>query len=123
MGLKFEANQPIYLQIMSNIRKQIASGIKKPGERIESVRELAIFYGVNPNTMQKALSELEREGYLFSERTTGRSVTTDTSLVEELKTLELNKVISTFVSEMKELGISKESLLEILKEFLINMEG
>ena len=120
MSLKFEASQPIYLQIMSHIRKQLITGAKKPGERIESVRELALEYGVNPNTMQKALSELEREGYLHSERTSGRSVTTNVSSIEKLKALELDKAIGTFINEMEELGVSCEILPEMLRKYLDN---
>ena len=122
MSLKFEASQPIYLQIMSHIRRQLVTGVKKPGERIESVRELALEYGVNPNTMQKALSELEREGYFHSERTSGRSVTADVSAIEELKALELEKAIGTFINEMKELGIPCEALPEMLNKYLNNRE-
>ena len=122
MSLKFEASQPIYLQIMAHIRKQLVTGVKKPGERIESVRELAVEYGVNPNTMQKALSELEREGYLYSERTSGRSVTNDVSVIEKLKVLELDKAIGTFIREMEKLGVSVEELPEMLERYLDNRE-
>ena len=75
MAWKFNNESPIYLQIVDAIKMQIAQGILKPGDQVPAVRELAVTAGVNPNTMQKALSELEREGVLYSQRTAGRSRT------------------------------------------------
>ena len=74
MKWKFTGDIPIYLQIMEQMKEQIATGTWKPGEKLPSVRELAVQAGVNPNTMQKALAELEREGMLYSQRTAGRFV-------------------------------------------------
>ena len=70
--MDFDTNLPIYLQIMTEIKRLIITGTYKPSQKIPSVRELAIDYGVNPNTVQRALSELEREGLVASERTSGR---------------------------------------------------
>jgi len=105
---------------MSHIKKQLISGAKKHGDQIESVRELALLYGVNPNTMQKALAELEREGYLHSDRSSGRSVTCDVSAIENLKNFETNKTIGTFIKEMAELGIGKDALLKKLEQYISN---
>ena len=74
MSWNFSNDVPIYLQIMEHFKVQIASGKLEVGDKIQPVRELALEAGVNPNTMQKALSELEREGYLESQRTSGRFV-------------------------------------------------
>ena len=74
MAWKFNNESPIYLQIVEIIKTQIAQGVLKPGDQVPAVRELAVTAGVNPNTMQKALAELEREGVLYSQRTAGRFV-------------------------------------------------
>ena len=74
MDWKFTDDAPIYQQIMNIMKRQIASGELKAGQKLSSVRELALEAGVNPNTMQKALAELEREGLVYSQRTAGRFV-------------------------------------------------
>ena len=71
---------PIYLQIIEKIKAKIISGEWRAGDRVPPVRELSLSFGVNPNTMQRSLSELEREGLLYSERTAGRFVTADENL-------------------------------------------
>ena len=81
----FNNDIPIYLQIMDHIRKEIASGNLSPGQKLPSVREMALDAGVNPNTMQKALSELERDGFLQSNRTEGRYVSTELTKTDLLK--------------------------------------
>ena len=78
---RYDENVPIYLQIMDRMKRRILTGDWQPGDRIPAVRDLAMAYGVNPNTMQRALSELEREGLLFSERTTGRFITRNSELI------------------------------------------
>ena len=70
----YDTNVPIYLQLIEKIQRMIVTGEWRAGERIPAVRELALAFGVNPNTMQRALAELERDGLLFSERTTGRYI-------------------------------------------------
>ena len=77
----FNNDKPIYLQLLENIRIEIVSGILKPGDRLLSVRELALKMKVNPNTLQKALAELENEGLIYTERTNGKFVTNDTNLI------------------------------------------
>ena len=81
MDKKLEDNMPIYVQIMNRVREAIAAGELRPGDRVPSVREMAQQFEVNPNTMQRALNELEREGLLESERTAGRFVTEDKALI------------------------------------------
>ena len=80
----FENERPIYVQLVEKIRIEIVSGKLKLGQRIPSVRELAINARVNPNTMQKALVELENEGLIYTERTNGKFVTNDEKLIEKL---------------------------------------
>ena len=81
----YDNNQPIYLQIMDRVRRKIVSGEWRAGDRVPPVRDLALEFGVNPNTMQRSLAELERDGLLFSERTSGRYVTRDESRVAAVR--------------------------------------
>lgn len=123
MQKDFDHNQPIYLQIMARIKKMLANGTLKPGARVASVRELALEYGVNPNTMQKALSELERAGYLYSERTSGRLVTQDDGLITRLREEEREAAAWRFVTEMTGLGVKREEIPVLLGDYLNKEEG
>jgi DNA-binding transcriptional regulator YhcF (GntR family) len=116
--MTFDANRPIFKQIISDFKRKLASGSLKSGERVPPVRELALEYGVNPNTMQKALSELEREGLLRSERTSGRSVTADGALIERLKTDEQAAATLRYIGEMTALGAGRGQIGAMLNEFL-----
>lgn len=113
--IDFNPNIPIYTQIMDKLREWIASRLWEPGQRIDAVRELAVRFSVNPNTMQRALSELEREGLLKSERTTGRFVTTDSKMLNTLREDLANKYQSRFVADMQSLGYSGNAILERLE--------
>ena len=85
MDYIFDNERPIYIQLVEKLRLEIVSGKLKQGERLPSVRELALIARVNPNTMQKALVELENEGLVYTERTNGKFVTTDIKLIEKVK--------------------------------------
>ena len=85
MEWTFRNDLPIYSQLVEQIKLGIVSGAYVPGERLSSVRDLATDAGVNPNTMQRALQELEREGLVFSQRTSGRFVTEDVALIDSAK--------------------------------------
>ena len=85
MTWNFNDNAPIYLQIVHSLQRGIAGGVYPPGSRLPSVRELALEAGVNPNTMQRALSELERTGLVCSQRTAGRFVTEDAAALTQLR--------------------------------------
>lgn len=112
MEFKLDDSMPIYMQIMSHVRESIASGELGPGERVASVRELAADFEVNPNTMQRALMELEREGLLVSERTAGRFVTTDRALIRSLRKEAAETAADAFRREMQALGFSDEEMVE-----------
>ena len=118
MAWKFNNESPIYLQIVDAIKMQIAQGTLKPGDQVPAVRELAVTAGVNPNTMQKALAELEREGVLYSQRTAGRFVADRVagggSLREELS----KKHIQTYVDNMRSLGYADSEICAVLETFL-----
>ena len=85
MEWQLGADAPIYSQLVANMKLAIVSGRFSPGARLASVRDLAVDAGVNPNTMQRALQELEREGMVFSQRTAGRFVTEDEAVINEAK--------------------------------------
>ena len=93
MNYDFESDRPIYIQLVEKLRTQIVSGELKKGEKMQSVRELAINAKVNPNTMQRALAELENEGLLYTERTSGRYVTTNEKLESFINELNKNEEI------------------------------
>ena len=81
MSFEFKSDVPIYLQIIENIKMRIISREYLPSERLPSVRELSLHYEVNPNTVQKALSELENMGLIYTERTNGKFVTEDEAVI------------------------------------------
>ena len=116
MDKKLSENMPIYVQIMNSVKEAIAAGEISPSERIPSVRELAQDFEVNPNTMQRALNELEREGLLVSERTAGRFVTDDKDLIEELKNEMAARTADRFRKEMGALGFSDDEMIDFFRE-------
>ena len=115
MDYKLDDNMPIYIQIMQKVRDAIASGEWAPGQKIPSVRELAGLFEVNPNTMQRAMLELEREGLLVSERTAGRFVTEDKNLIKGLKKDVAISAADAFRNAMLELGYTPEEMIEFFR--------
>ena len=118
----FDAQRPIYVQLIERVKLRIVSGEYLPGEQIPSVRELAESSGVNPNTMQKALAELEREGLLSVQRTVGRFVTGDEDLITRLKAELADTHIIRFMREMTALGINAGDAINLLQTY-INTHG
>ena len=118
MTWNLDNNIPIYLQIMEQIQRDIISGRYRPGDKLPSVRELAVEAAVNPNTMQKALSELERGGLVYSQRTSGRFITEDEELLKELKKERAGRYLAEFVENMYNLGLKDDEILTPLNEKL-----
>ena len=120
MKFEFDNNIPIYIQLVENLKKYIISGKIKTGERLPSVRELAMQNKVNPNTMQRALSELENIGLIFTERTNGKFVTTDQSIIDKYKKEYAYEITIKFLNEMNSIGfdenLTKKYLSDIKKE-------
>ena len=112
----FDNERPIYIQLVERLRKEIVSGKLKAGERLPSVRELALTTRVNPNTMQKALVELENEGLVYTERTNGKFVTTNNELIEKIKKALAEEKINNFLNDMKNIGITYEETKIYLQE-------
>lgn len=113
----FDSTFPIYLQIMEQIKQQIVSGVRKPGSKVESVRELAQQMEVNPNTMQRAFAELERSGLLHTERTTGRFITDDVALINQVREDSAKTVIADFVNAMKRLGFPAAEIAQLVQKY------
>ena len=118
MAWNLDSDRPIYAQILEKIQMRIISGLYKPGEKIPSVRELAADAGVNPNTMQKALTELERSGLVVTIRTSGRVVTEDMVMIKETQQELAEKQIHEFFKKMQELGFEKQEIVTLLKKEL-----
>ena len=116
MDYIFSDDRPIYIQLVEMLRFQIVSGRLRMGERIPSVRELALTAKVNPNTMQKALVELESEGLVFTERTNGKFVTNDMELIEKVKKNLAKEKIRNYLNGMKDIGIDKAEAIKYLQE-------
>lgn len=117
MGFKEIKNMPIYLQIVKEVKQRIISGQLLPGEKIKSVRELALEFEVNPNTMQKALAELDRDHILYTERTSGRYVTKETSVIMEMREQEARETVEKFANEMKNMGFKESDIIEAVENF------
>ena len=115
--------RPIYLQLVQKIRIEIVSGKLKKGQRLLPVRELAMEAKVNPNTMQKALVELEKEGLVYTESTNGRFVTENEELIENIKKDLAKEKINTYINDMKNIGISYEDALKYLQELGGKIDG
>ena len=109
-------DRPIWMQLSEQLARQIVSGAYPPGGKLPSVRELAADAGVNPNTMQRALSQLESEGLAVSNRTIGRMVTEDTAVIDAARRKMAREILSTFFTAMAGLGLSREQAMELLKE-------
>lgn len=120
MGWEFENDRPIYTQLLERIQMMIVSGKYNPGDRLPSVRDLAAEAAVNPNTMQRALMELERIGLVYSQRTTGRMITDDKQLIDKIKEKMAVERIETFVKTMEELGYTDADMIKLLTQFCEN---
>ena len=116
MENQFSNDKPIYLQLIDYFKAQIISGELPEGSRLDSVRDLAVKAQVNPNTMQKALSELERMGLVRTERTSGRFITDDKEKIKAMKEELAKSEIEIFLEKMKSLGFDKSEVIKIINE-------
>lgn len=122
MSWKLDADRPIFIQLVEILKTDILSGKLRPGDKICTVRDLAQKAAVNPNTMQRAMTELERLGLVYTERTSGRFVTKDEELIRTLKNEQADIVIKEFIERMNRIGYRDEDLPDILKETLKRIE-
>lgn len=114
--MKYSGDSPIYLQIYDNILHKIARGEYAPGEAISSVRELALQYQVNPNTMSKVLSMLDQEKLSYTERTSGRFITDDQNRIQKLKEQLIEQSVQKYLKEATSLGFTKQEAIKHLEE-------
>ncbi len=117
MDWEIKSGLPIYTQLLEELKRRIVSGQYQPGEKLLPVRELAQEAKVNPNTMQKALAELERQCLVFAVRTTGRYITEDVVLIEETKKEFAQSHVKEYYKEMCALGYQKEDMIRMLTEY------
>ena len=118
MKFQFDTNSPIYLQIVESFKSSILSGELAPNSKVLPVRDLALEAGVNPNTMQKALAELERLELVRTERTSGRFITDNNDQIEKMRKDVADAEIKSFIQRMEKLGYDKNSLLSIIEKAL-----
>ena len=123
MPWNLDSSRPIYLQIIERVQMDIITGRYQPGDKLPSVRDLAQEAAVNPNTMQKALSELERSGLIYSQRTSGRFITEDKELIHQMKKELAAAEVSAFGAHMKQLGITPEEIRQLLAETIEEEEN
>ena len=116
MPWNLDSDRPIFIQIIEKIQMDIISGVYSPGDKLPSVRELAAEASVTPNTMQKALSELERTGRVYSQRTSGRFITEDTKMIDKLKAELAKEIITQFLENMQKLGFQKDEAISLMMQ-------
>ena len=116
MAWTFKDDRPIYSQLVEQIKIKIISGEWELGSRLSSVRELAEQAGVNPNTMQRALAELERDGLVHSKRTSGRFVTEDEDMIKGVREAVAAENIAAFMESMKRLGFTESEIMDEFKK-------
>ena len=116
MSWKLNPDRPVYVQLIERITTDIIAGIYPPGSKLPSVRDLAQTAGVNPNTMQKALSEMERTNLVYSQRTSGRFITEDLSMIDSLKTELASEQVKEFLEKMEKIGLSKEDIIGLINK-------
>lgn len=110
MPHSFDTGRPIYLQLLEQIRYAIVSGNYAPGKKMPGVRELAAQYGVNPNTVQRTMTELERQGLVYAERTAGRFVTDDEALISETRLTIARQLAHDYLKTMQDLGMPADEI-------------
>ncbi len=123
MAWQFTSQQPIYQQIVHEISRRIFSGAYPKGEKLPSVRELAVTAAVNPNTMQRALSEMESLGLVCTQRTSGRSVTTDQCVIDAARRDWAERLADAFIQQMHAIGLEKDEVFDLLNQRLAGRNG
>lgn len=119
MQWQFTNDQAIYSQLVDQITRAIVSGEFKAGEKLASVRDMAQEAKVNPNTMQKALAELERTGLVYSQRTAGRFITENLDMLKDTRMATAREQVEHFLDKMHQLGFTDNDIVEIIKQNII----
>lgn len=116
MDWTFTNDRPVWQQLTEQLTLRILKGEYPPGSRLPAVREVAAQAGVNPNTMQRALAELERDGLVYSQRTAGRFVTEDQTMIDHVKRSLAQRHIQAFWEAMTHLGYDREEVLALMRQ-------
>jgi len=114
----FSGNRPIYAQIVEQIQLKILSGEYQPGQKVASIRDLAAEAGVNPNTMQKAMGELEAAGLVFTQRTSGRFITEDTEKIAKIRRHYAEQSVLDFIKQMQGLGYGTDEMITLVSAII-----
>ena len=114
MQLKINSARPVYLQIEEYIRNAVITNVYPPGSRIPAVRELAADLKVNPNTVQRAMAELEQQGLLITNGTLGKIVTEDEAVIQAIRQVAVQIAVKECVAQFKNLGISIKEAAQLL---------
>ena len=114
--MDFDANKPIYLQIIDEIKSRIVSARYAPGEKLPSLRDFAAELSVNPNTMQRALAQLEAEGLIYTERTNGRFVSKDVVIIGSIKDEQAIGCTKKYLREMHALDYHREEIHRLIDD-------
>ena len=122
MEHEFNNELPIYLQLAKMIENDIISGRMNPGDKLISVREMAFNYTVNPNTVQRALNELENRGLISTERTTGKFITEDITILDQIRKQRITELSESYLASMKLLGTNENETIDCLKEAIRKRE-
>ena len=117
MAEQFDSSRPIYAQLVERLKAKILAGIYPPGGHLDSVRDLAAAAGVNPNTMQRALAELERTGLVYTQRTAGRFVTEDAAVIDSAKQELAHQQIGAFLRRMERMGYDREQAAQLVRSW------
>ena len=123
MSWNLSHDRPIYLQILEILEMRIVSGEYNPGDKLPSVRELAAEAEINPNTMQKAMMEMERTGIVTTQRTCGRVITEDTEMIQKLRRDMAKEQIKEFLCKMEKLGFSRNEIADMVNKEADEAEG
>ena len=121
MEWNFRDGIPIYTQIIDEMTMRIASGAYEPGDKLPSVRDLAVDAGVNPNTMQRALAELERKGLVYSERTSGRFVTKEETVLSELHEELAKRYFEELTEKLRKIGMDDKAIKTSVDKWMKEM--
>lgn len=122
MSWNFTDDKPIYMQLMEQIQLRIICGKYKAGAKLPSVREIASKISVNPNTIQKALTELEKTGLVFSKRTSGRFITEDIEIIKHIRCNLAKDTVTSFFKNMNEIGYTQDEIVELVKNISKEMK-
>lgn len=122
MPWDLKSDRPIYAQLIEQMELKICSGVYPPGSKLPSVRDLAQDASVNPNTMQRALAKLEEDGIVYTNRTSGRFITEDANMIDQVKNKLAQEQIQEFLEKMKRLGFEKKDILSIITSMLEEMK-